>query len=53
MIGCRVGAKNSLDYNYLYLAERMGARVYPESRVTDVRALRRTRGVGTSSRSRS
>ena len=24
MIGCRVGAKNSLDYNYLYLAERMG-----------------------------
>jgi cholesterol oxidase len=40
MIGCRVGAKNSLDYNYLYLAERMGARIYPESRVVDVRALR-------------
>jgi cholesterol oxidase len=39
MIGCRVGAKNSLDYNYLYLAERMGARIYPESRVVDVRAL--------------
>ena len=39
MIGCRVGAKNSLDQNYLYLAERMGTRIYPESRVTDIRAL--------------
>jgi cholesterol oxidase len=46
MIGCRVGAKNSLDYNYLYLAERMGARVYPESRVVDVRALRADEGGG-------
>ena len=46
MIGCRVGAKNSLDYNYLYLAERMGARVYPESRVTDVRALSKDEGGG-------
>jgi cholesterol oxidase len=46
MIGCRVGAKNSLDYNYLYLAERMGARVYPESRVTDVRAIPPSEGGG-------
>jgi cholesterol oxidase len=39
MIGCRVGAKNSLDYNYLYLAEKLGTRIYPESRVRDIRAL--------------
>ena len=38
MIGCRVGAKNSLDYNYLHLAERLGATIHPESRVVDVRA---------------
>ncbi|MBZ5646936.1 MAG: GMC family oxidoreductase [Acidobacteriia bacterium] len=36
MMGCRHGAKNSLDLNYLYLAEKHGARVYPETRVVDV-----------------
>jgi cholesterol oxidase len=36
MIGCRVGAKNRLDVNYLYLAERAGARVHPETEVTAV-----------------
>jgi cholesterol oxidase len=39
MVGCRYGAKNTLDRNYLYLAEKRGARVFPESRVVDVRAL--------------
>jgi cholesterol oxidase len=39
MVGCRVGAKNTLDRNYLYLAEQRGAVVMPESRVVDVRAL--------------
>jgi cholesterol oxidase len=39
MVGCRYGAKNTLDKNYLYLAERRGTRVFPESRVIDVRAL--------------
>ncbi len=39
MIGCRHGAKNSLDMNYLYLAEKHGARVFAETRVTDVRPL--------------
>jgi cholesterol oxidase len=34
MIGCRVGAKNRLDQNYLYLAERSGAVVHPETTVT-------------------
>lgn len=40
MVGCRYGAKNTLDKNYLWLAEKRGARVFPESRVLDVRALR-------------
>jgi cholesterol oxidase len=34
MTGCRVGAKNTLDRNYLYLAERLGVRVEPETEVT-------------------
>ncbi len=33
MIGCRVGAKNTLDMNYLYLAEKRGARIVPETEV--------------------
>jgi cholesterol oxidase len=37
MIGCRIGAKNRLDVNYLYLAERAGATVHPETRVTALR----------------
>ena len=40
MTGCRVGAKNTLDMNYLYLAEHGGARVLPETEVTAVRARR-------------
>jgi cholesterol oxidase len=36
MVGCRVGAKNTLDKNYLYFAEKNGARVLPESRVVDL-----------------
>jgi cholesterol oxidase len=38
MTGCRHGAKNTLDQNYLYLAEKRGARVLPETEVTAVRA---------------
>lgn len=33
MVGCPSGAKNTLDRNYLYLAEKKGARILPESRV--------------------
>lgn len=38
MTGCRVGAKNTLDQNYLYLAEKLGCEVSPETEVTAVRA---------------
>jgi len=37
MTGCRVGAKNTLDRNYLYLAEKYGAEVAPETEVTAIR----------------
>ena len=33
MVGCRVGAKNTLDKNYLYFAEKNGAEVLPEHQV--------------------
>src|SRR5215469_13543604 len=39
MMGCRHGAKNTLDMNYLYLAEKRGAKVFAETRVGDVRPL--------------
>lgn len=40
MVGCRHNAKNSLDRNYLYLAEQSGAQVYPEHEVVDLEPLR-------------
>ncbi len=39
MVGCRVGAKNTLDQNYLYLAEKRGVTIQPLSRVTNIRPL--------------
>jgi cholesterol oxidase len=39
MMGCRYNAKNSLDRNYLFLAEKHGARVFPETRVVHVAPL--------------
>lgn len=36
MVGCRVGAKNTLVKNYLYLAEKLGATIIPERVVTEV-----------------
>jgi len=39
MVGCRFGAKNTLDRNYLYFAEKLGASVTPMRTVIDVRAL--------------
>jgi cholesterol oxidase len=37
MVGCGHNAKNSLDKNYLYLAERLGVQIIPETLVTAVR----------------
>lgn len=37
MVGCRDGGKNSLDRNYLYLAEQMGAKIAAEHKVIDIR----------------
>jgi cholesterol oxidase len=39
MVGCRHGAKNTLDTNYLHLAEQRGARVLPEREVVDLEPL--------------
>ncbi len=39
MVGCRNGAKNTLDKNYLYLAEKRGARVVPDTHVRIIEAL--------------
>ncbi len=39
MVGCRVGAKNTLLKNYLWFAEKRGAQILPEHQVTDLRPL--------------
>ena len=39
MVGCPHGSKNTLVKNYLYLAEKRGARVIAERTVIDVRPL--------------
>lgn len=37
MTGCRVGAKNTLDRNYLWLAEQRGVEILAERQVTRIR----------------
>ena len=39
MVGCPVGAKNTLDKNYLHLAQGLGAEIIPETEVIGVRPL--------------
>lgn len=39
MLGCRYNAKNTLDKNYLYFAQKLGATIQAESEVTDVRPI--------------
>lgn len=39
MVGCRHNAKNTLDKNYLYFAEKRGAEIRAESNVTDIRPI--------------
>lgn len=36
MVGCRYNAKNTLDKNYLYLAEKKGAEILAEAEVYDI-----------------
>lgn len=37
--GCSHGAKNSLDHNYLYLAEKLGVQIIAESKVSHIEVL--------------
>jgi len=39
MTGCRRDAKNSLDKNYLYFAEKFGARIFAENKVVGIEPL--------------
>ena len=39
MVGCPVGAKNTLDKNYLYLARNLGAKIISETTVTGVKPV--------------
>jgi cholesterol oxidase len=39
MVGCRYNAKNTLVKNYLYFAEKWGAKIIAEAEVRDVRPL--------------
>jgi cholesterol oxidase len=37
MVGCRYNSKNTLPKNYLYFAEKNGAKILAEAEVTDIR----------------
>lgn len=39
MVGCRKNAKNTLDKNYLYLAEKAGVEILPEKEVRLIEAM--------------
>jgi cholesterol oxidase len=40
MVGCRYNAKNTLDKNYLYFAEKNGAEVLPEALATKIEYIK-------------
>ena len=44
MTGCRYHAKNTLDKNYLYLAQQLGTKIQSESKVYDIQPLENTDG---------
>jgi cholesterol oxidase len=44
MVGCRFNAKNTLDKNYLFLAESLGAKVLPGSEAVDAAPVRKADG---------
>jgi cholesterol oxidase len=39
MVGCRFNAKNTLDKNYLYFAEKLGTKIIPESKVVKLKPI--------------
>jgi cholesterol oxidase len=39
MVGCKFNSKNTLDKNYLYFAEKLGAEILPETKAVDVAPL--------------
>ncbi|MBS2028667.1 MAG: GMC family oxidoreductase [Deltaproteobacteria bacterium] len=39
MVGCRYNAKNTLDKNYLFFAEKLGAQIIPETNVVDLKPI--------------
>lgn len=39
MQGCRTGAKNTLMKNYLWFAEKHGAKIHPERQVVDIQPI--------------
>ncbi|MGF1875997.1 GMC oxidoreductase [Photobacterium frigidiphilum] len=45
MVGCRNNAKNTLDKNYLYFAERNGAEIRAESKVTRIEPIANDAGL--------
>ncbi len=46
MVGCRYGAKNTLVKNYLYFAEKNGAKIIPEVKARDIKPLPSGQGDG-------
>ncbi len=44
MTGCRYNAKNTLDKNYLHLAQQLGVHIIAESKVKNVEILENTNG---------
>lgn len=44
MTGCRNNAKNTLDKNYLYLAQKLGVKIVAESEVVDVKPIQDKNG---------
>jgi cholesterol oxidase len=44
MTGCRHNAKNTLDKNYLYLAQQLGAKIIAEKEVIDVKPINKNDG---------
>lgn len=46
MTGCRHNAKNTLDKNYLHLAQKKGAKIIAEHEVVDVQPINAQDGVG-------